>query len=54
MWYLIVSIPELCNLTYFDFFGIGLCFELVPDLLVMVFLFVFRSWFVGYDLVQCS
>ena len=40
----------------FDFFGIGLCFcfELVPDLLVIVLLFVFRSWFVGYDLVQCS
>ena len=29
-------------------------FELVPDLLVMVLLFVFSSWFVCYDLVQCS
>ena len=45
----------VCLDLSFDFFGIGLCcFELVPDVLVMVLLFVFRSWFIGYDLVKCS
>ena len=44
----------VCLDLSFDFFRIGLCcFELVPDLLVMVLLFVFCSWFVGHDLVQC-
>ena len=25
MWYLIVSIPDLCSLAYYDYFCIGIC-----------------------------